>query len=179
VAESEFREDLYYRLNVFPIEMPPLYKRSSDLPQLLNELLVQHQGENAGGLRVTPAALAVLANYPWPGNIRELSNLVERLAILHPIGEIGVNELPAKYRSAGVVNALPVETGHDFGGEKNCPQKEVNLTVTNLKLHLQRLERSLIQEAMREADDVVAEAARLLKMRRTTLVEKIAKYQLN
>lgn len=179
VAESEFREDLYYRLNVFPIEMPPLYKRSSDLPQLLNELLVQHQGENAGGLRVTPAALAVLAHYPWPGNIRELSNLVERLAILHPTGEIGVNELPTKYRNAGADKALPVETGHDFGGDQNCPQKEVNLTVTNLKLHLQKLERSLIQEAMCESNDVVAEAARLLKMRRTTLVEKIAKYQLN
>jgi sigma-54 specific flagellar transcriptional regulator A len=179
ITEAEFREDLYYRLNVFPIEMPPLYKRSSDLPQLLNELLVQHQGENAGGLRVTPAALATLANYAWPGNIRELSNLVERLAILYPTGEIGVEELPLKYRNASGDNTLSTETGQAPGTGADASRQEVDLSSTSLKLHLQEIEQNLIREAMCEAGDVVAEAARLLRMQRTTLVEKLSKYALN
>jgi len=177
IAKAEFREDLYYRLNVFPIEMPPLYKRSTDLPQLLNELLLQHQGENASGLRVSPAALSALANYAWPGNIRELSNLVERLAILYPTGEVGVDELPAKYRNASVENAPAVSTEPSSG--TNVLRQEVDLTSTSLKLHLREIEQNLIREAMSEAGDVVAEAARLLKLQRTTLVEKLAKFELN
>ena len=179
VAESAFREDLYYRLNVFPIEMPPLYKRASDLPQLLTELLVQHQGENAGGLRVTRAALAALANYAWPGNIRELSNLVERLAILFPTGEIDVEDLPAKYRSADASPDQTTPVSDSTAGNTDHCGNEVNLSSASLKLHLQEIEQALIREAMSEAGDVVAEAARLLKMRRTTLVEKLAKYKLN
>ena len=178
VAASEFREDLFYRLNVFPIEMPPLYKRASDLPQLLNELLVQHQGSNAGGLRVTRAALAALAGYSWPGNIRELSNLVERLAILFPTGEIDVGDLPAKYRTADRPGKTTDVADPDRGSPGNVA-KEINLSSASLKLHLQEIEQALIREAMTEAGEVVAEAARLLKMRRTTLVEKLAKYKLN
>jgi len=178
VKENEFREDLFYRLNVFPIEMPPLYKRSSDLPQLLNELLVQHQGENAGGLRVTPAALTALASYAWPGNIRELSNLVERLAILYPTGEVDVDDLPAKYLSTENKRALSDESDAAIASD-NSPQHEVDLTSITLKNHLQAVEQSLIREAMSDASGVVAEAARLLKMRRTTLVEKLAKYELS
>ncbi len=169
VEAGEFRQDLYYRLNVFPIEMPPLYKRVSDLPQLLDELLVQHVGENAGNLRVSPAALQVLANYGWPGNIRELSNLVERLAIVKPEGIIDVDDLPAKYRDA-----------------KPNPHAEINnvtealqLSQANLKDHLQALEEDLIQQAFTASDGVVAKAAKLLNMRRTTLVEKIRKYHIN
>jgi len=89
VETGEFREDLYYRLNVFPIVMPPLFKRVSDLPMLLNELLVTHTGEEEGELRVGEGAMSVLAGYRWPGNIRELSNLVERLAIIKPEGSPG------------------------------------------------------------------------------------------
>ena len=103
VKAEEFREDLFYRLNVFPIEMPPLKKRATDLPDLLEELLVQHGADAAGGsnLRVSPQALQALAAYDWPGNIRELSNLVERLAILKPTGTIELDDLPEKYRAAG------------------------------------------------------------------------------
>ncbi|MEX2257897.1 MAG: sigma-54 dependent transcriptional regulator [Woeseia sp.] len=172
VAKEEFREDLYYRLNVFPIEMPPLYKRLSDLPQLLRELLVQHDGNSNGNskeqLRVSTAALAALANYNWPGNIRELSNLVERLAILHPVGEICLKDLPQKYRQAASGTAE-----HDHS--HNQPAAADYFPV-NLKTHLQSVEQDLIRQAMQEAHGVVATAARLLKMRRTTLVEKLSKY---
>ncbi len=171
VAAGDFREDLFYRLNVFPIEMPPLCKRAGDLPQLLEELLVQYQGEGQGDLRVSPAALAALANYSWPGNVRELSNLVERVAILHPSGEIGLDDLPLKYRQCG---------GESPADEFNDTSLNLHMTLqgTDLKQHLQNVERDLIRKAMQESDNVVAQAARLLNMRRTTLAEKLGKYDL-
>ncbi len=166
VEAGEFREDLFYRLNVFPIEMPPLYRRVSDLPQLLDELLIAHRGAQQGELRVSPEAIQVLANYSWPGNIRELSNLVERLAIIKPEGVIGVEDLPPKYREAGPATA------------PNNVTEAMQLTNANLKDSLQSLEQDLIAQAMQASDGVVAQAARLLNMRRTTLVEKIGKYNL-
>ncbi len=167
VESGDFREDLYYRLNVFPIEMPPLFKRVSDLPQLLDELLVTHGGGEER-LRVSPDAVRVLANYRWPGNIRELSNLVERLAIIKPEGIIEVDDLPPKYSEAAtgpVAEISPVS-------------EAMQLTHSNLKEHLQGLEQDLIGQAMQLSEGVVAQAARLLNMRRTTLVEKIGKYNI-
>ena len=166
VEAGEFRADLYYRLNVFPIEMPPLYKRVSDLPQLLQELLIQHVGDNAGQIRVGAAAMQALANYSWPGNIRELSNLVERLAILKPEGMIELEDLPQKYRDA----ANPVYAAG------NPVAEAMRLSNANLKQHLETLEQDLISQAMQASDGIVARAAKLLNMRRTTLVEKIRKY---
>ncbi len=166
VKDGEFREDLFYRLNVFPIEMPPLYQRASDLPQLLEELLVSHRGEQQGELRVSAQAAETLANYSWPGNIRELSNLVERLAIIKPEGIIEVEDLPAKYREAQPL----------ADADLNPVSEALQLTNRNLKESLQSLECGLIEQAMQASGGVVAKAARLLNMRRTTLVEKIAKY---
>ena len=169
VAAGAFRADLFYRLNVFPIEMPPLYKRVTDLPQLLDELLIQHGGNNAGGLRVSARAMQVLAHYGWPGNIRELSNLVERLAILKPEGRIEVEDLPPKYRQAA---SIPLAA-------KNDVTEALRQSTANLKEQLQTLEEDLIGQAMQAADGVVAQAAKLLNMRRTTLVEKIRKYDIH
>ena len=169
VESGEFREDLYFRLNVFPIEMPPLYKRVSDLPQLLNELLIQHGGEETGELRVSKEALRVLATYRWPGNIRELSNLVERLAIIKPTGLINVDDLPSRYQQAGPSQDI----------EPNPVSMAMQLTQTNLKEHLAAIEQELIGQALAATDGVVAKAARMLHMQRTTLVEKIGKYQLH
>jgi len=173
VENGAFREDLYYRLSVFPIEMPPLYKRKSDLPQLLDELLIHHQGANAGNLRVSQDALQVLSGYTWPGNIRELSNLVERLAILFPEGEISADDLPAKYSD-------PANQRQDGDGNADSGDAALmTLTGVSLKLHLREIEVELIRKAMAEAEGVVAAAARLLNMRRTTLVEKLAKYKIS
>lgn len=168
VEEGEFREDLFYRLNVFPIEMPPLYQRVSDLPQLLDELLVAQTGRARGQLRVSADAMAMLAGYSWPGNIRELSNLVERLAILKPEGTIEVDDLPPKYRDSSA----------RAGANLNSVASAMQLTEANLKEHLQSVEQQLISQAMAATDGVVARAARLLSMQRTTLVEKIGKYQI-
>ncbi len=169
VEEGDFREDLFFRLNVFPIEMPPLYKRRTDLPQLLNELFIQYSGDTAGEFRMAPDALAALSAYRWPGNIRELGNLVERLAILKPDGVIDVDDLPQRIVSGP---RAPTDAPNEV-------VQAMQLTEDNLKDHLASLEQALIAQAMEAADGVVAKAARLLNLRRTTLVEKMGKYQLN
>ncbi|MEM7613366.1 MAG: sigma-54 dependent transcriptional regulator, partial [Pseudomonadota bacterium] len=98
VKKGDFREDLYYRLNVFPIEMPALRKRLDDIPGLLSELVLGYDKTGDKKLRLQPCALHALALYAWPGNVRELGNLVERLAILHPTGIVKVDDLPPKYQ---------------------------------------------------------------------------------
>ena len=177
VEAGEFREDLYYRLNVFPIEMPRLYKRSSDLPQLLDELLLQHGSNGEQGLRVSPTALRALAAYSWPGNIRELSNLVERLAILNPVGVIELDDLPEKYRVADPLDNNSNSPAEQFDAGK--AGSELSDNSKNLKGYLQSVEEDLIRQAMHQSDNVVARAARLLRIRRTTLVEKLNKYSLH
>jgi sigma-54 specific flagellar transcriptional regulator A len=161
VASGDFREDLYYRLNVFPIAMPCLKKRVSDLPALFDELLLNFQGESESRLRLSPAALQVLAGYDWPGNIRELSNLVERLAIVKPSGEVQMEDLPAKIRDSSKVS----------------PTDSPSFCGADLKAHLKSVEMNLIQQAMDLSDGIAAKAARLLGMQRTTLVEKLSRSQ--
>ncbi len=168
VERGEFREDLFYRLNVFPIEMPPLYKRVADLPLLLDELFVSQAGVKKGRRRLDADATAALARYRWPGNVRELSNLVERLAIMKPDGTIGLEDLPARYRTSKSPVAMT-----------NSDCANTRISEAGLKDHLQCLEQQLIREAMAATNGVVAQAARLLSMRRTTLVEKIGKYRIH
>jgi len=108
IEKGAFREDLYYRLNVFPIEMPPLRERTEDIPLLVDELLRRLEHEHRGSVRLTPAATASLCHYPWPGNVRELANLMERLVILHPYGLVDVHDLPEKFR-----NSPPVSLDND------------------------------------------------------------------
>lgn len=98
IEEGSFREDLYYRLNVFPIEMAPLRERIEDIPLLMNELISRMEHEKRGSIRFNSAAIMSLCRHDWPGNVRELANLVERMAIMHPYGVIGVAELPKKFR---------------------------------------------------------------------------------
>ncbi len=168
IDAGEFREDLYYRINVFPIEMPPLRKRADDLPSLLDELLVTRSDGDGEHFRLTTEAMETLAAYPWPGNVRELGNLVERLAILHPSGVIGLDDLPEKYRAAAGVSAV------DDATPVTLPADGLDL-----KSYLADIEVRMISRALRESRGTVAEAARRLNMQRTTLVEKLRKHGLD
>lgn len=184
VAEETFREDLYYRLNVFPVEVPALRDRREDIPLLLNELISRMENEKRGSIRFNSAAIMSLCRHDWHGNVRELANLVERLAILHPYGVIGVPELPKKFRHVDEGDEdetrmqepvmLPSEPG--LVGLDTPALLPVN--GIDLKDYLTNLERSLIQQALDDACGVVARAAEKLKIRRTTLVEKMRKYGL-
>lgn len=104
VEEKRFRQDLFYRLNVFPIETPPLRERADDIPILIQELVNRHGKEQHATIRFTQRAMQVLMEDEWKGNVRELSNLVERLLILHPNEVVDLSDLPAKYRGDAVQN---------------------------------------------------------------------------
>ncbi|MGD8911905.1 MAG: sigma-54-dependent Fis family transcriptional regulator [Candidatus Thiodiazotropha sp.] len=181
ITKGDFREDLFYRLNVFPIEMPPLRDRVEDIPVLVNDLIHRIENEKRGSVRLTPAAITALSHYRWPGNVRELANLIERLAILHPYGVVEVNDLPDKFRPNGGthdISQLPQVSleGEEPGTTVNAPRLPND--GLDLKAHLNSLEQSLIQQALDESDGIVAHAAKRLHMRRTTLVEKLRKYGL-
>ncbi len=183
IEEGTFREDLYYRLNVFPIEMPPLRERSEDIPLLINELVSRMENEEQGSLRFNSAAILSLCRHEWPGNVRELANLVERLVIMQPFGTVGVRDLPAKYRHVEDDEAdaleeeeLPEPVSHSLPPEENPALLPLN--GLNLKEHIEEIEKALIEQALDDEDGVVARAAEKLQLRRTTLVEKMKKYSI-
>jgi len=179
---GEFREDLYYRLNVFPIDMPPLRDRVEDIPVLVNDLIHRIEHEKRGSVRLTPAAIAALSHYSWPGNVRELANLMERLAILYPFGVVDIMDLPEKFRPNGALLdtvQLPEVTMQGDAPDTVINAPRLPSDGLDLKAHLNTLEQSLIQQALEESEGVVAHAAKRLHMRRTTLVEKLRKYGLH
>lgn len=197
ITEGKFREDLFYRLNVFPIEMPALRERLEDVPYLLQDQIQRLEQESRGSVRLTASAIESLCHYNWPGNVRELSNLVERLSILYPNGVVDAKDLPEKYRPAGVITSEK-EIISSFFSEDSDTDNELKPETSNvvnlplpqpidtelpdagidLKAHLAEMEIELIKQALDNADGVVAHAAKLLNMRRTTLVEKLKKYGL-
>lgn len=185
IESGDFREDLYYRLNVFPIEMPDLQDRIEDLPLLIEDLLRRVEGEQGVTLSLSPEAMDCLQHYSWPGNVRELANLMERLAILYPNRVVDMEDLPAKIR-AGYTLEKPVKPASTEANSLVSQASSIPLPSSgalpeggiDLKQYLNELEYSLIQSALDEANGVVAHAASLLKMRRTTLVEKMRKYQI-
>lgn len=190
ISEGRFREDLFYRLNVFPIDMPSLSERVEDIPLLLEELIVRMETNKRGSVRLTPAAVSALQQYAWPGNVRELSNLVERLLIMFPNGLVDAKDLPEKYRQGvdiSATNKAPESTNENPAIQQRVVSHIVNQVTSqdvlpeegiDLKAHLLSLESNLIKQALDESNGVVAHAAQRLNMRRTTLVEKMRKYGL-
>jgi sigma-54 specific flagellar transcriptional regulator A len=177
VAAGTFREDLYYRLNVVPIEMPPLRERREDIPLLIGELNNRLEGRGMAGRGFSDAALEAMMVYDWPGNVRELANVVERCAILVPGSEAGLGDLPAKIRrAAGVADAAPVSAVAPAAHDSTFELPAVGDEGVELKGLLETLEMRLISQALDQSAGVVAQAARLLGLRRTTLVEKIRKF---
>ncbi len=187
VADGRFREDLYYRLAVIPVVAPPLRERRSDI-RLLIERFIDRFSQRRSDRKTTiePEALRSLMAFDWPGNVRELENLMQRLVILHRGKRITLKELPEKYRiapedlpefeeepeetatatppPAAAVVAPPVADWTDEGLDFNALISD--------------FEDRLILEAMRRADGNKKEAARLLNLKRTTLIEKIKKKNL-
>ncbi|MFQ6370316.1 sigma-54 dependent transcriptional regulator [Shewanella sp. YIC-542] len=194
IDAGDFREDLFYRLNVFPIEMPPLTERRDDIPLLLQELVSRVFNEGKGRVRFTQRAIDSLKEHSWAGNVRELSNLVERLTILYPGGLVDVNDLPVKYRHIDVPEySLDISEEmqeRDALASIFSDDEPVEIPETrfpselppegvNLKDLLAELEIDMIRQALDQQDNVVARAAEMLGIRRTTLVEKMRKYGMN
>lgn len=188
ISDNTFREDLFYRLNVFPIELPSLKERAEDIPLLINELVSRMESEQRGSIRFNSAAIMSLCQHEWSGNVRELANLVERMAIMHPFGVIGVQDLPAKYRHVDVTDEDFVHTSVKVNGTvpAGASTSYVSMNDTpllpeqgiDLREYITNLEMSLIQQALNDCGGVVARAADKLCVRRTTLVEKMRKYDM-
>ncbi|MBU2098038.1 MAG: sigma-54 dependent transcriptional regulator [Gammaproteobacteria bacterium] len=196
IAAGSFRQDLYYRLNVFPIEMPSLRDRSDDIPFLLNELISRLEQSKRGSVRFNSSAIRAMSLYSWPGNVRELANLVERMAIMHPHAVVGVHDLPRQFQLDNddlppLVPPLSDNEDSGMSAQQLSPdnatkppdrqQGEAHLLPLNgmdLKEYLANLERNLIEQALDDSGGVVARAADRLNIRRTTLVEKMRKYDM-
>jgi sigma-54 specific flagellar transcriptional regulator A len=263
IAAGRFREDLYYRLNVLPLNTPPLRERASDVPLLLNFFAKQHAAHGEKPITFAPDFAYALQAYPWPGNVRELSNLVDRFSTLYPAQVLHVQTVPSCMMPLGmaalqaewlaqhgvaaastfapsledtvtvsqVVTPVPddivfgVSPGPEAGvspfdreddpmshllsspaGSFSMPVKVFNpapLSASNdeineveqaillaqgiqtlppegmsLKQHLVEVERSLIEQALARTQGNVSQTAKLLQLQRTTLIEKINKYEL-
>ncbi|MHB1411760.1 MAG: sigma-54-dependent transcriptional regulator [Thermoleophilia bacterium] len=155
IRDGDFREDLYYRLNVIPVRMPPLRERDGDIAQLAEHFLAR----SAPGRRFSPQALRCLNEYGWPGNVRELQNTVERTAILCRDSVIGPDDLPAEVRCRGR-SAPPVE-------------------LPSSGIELKQVERDLIAQALDRTGGNRTRAARLLGISRHTLLYRMEKYGLD
>lgn len=195
IKEQRFREDLFYRISVFPIELPALRERSEDIPLLINDLVARMEAAKQDSVQFTAQSLALLKQHPWPGNVRELSNFIERLAITNPNKVIDIADLPEKFQGYEILEDMPIEYDQKIDSkiQKEILEPELEefspLPISNssqipqqgmdLKEYLTDLEIGLIQQALKECNGVVAHAAKLLNMRRTTLVEKLRKYELS
>ena len=166
VATKRFREDLYYRLNVVPIVVPPLRQRPEDIPLLIDHFIRQFNEWRGSGLsEISSEAMELLCRYQWPGNVRELSNIIERIAILKRQGIIEPDDLPEKIRNPGETSAAKVPTCIPVEG-------------LNLFHAVEEFEKQLIVEALDRTNWVKTKAAKLLQINRTTLMEKLKKKSL-
>lgn len=162
VAERKFREDLYYRINVIPITIPPLRERGEDIPLLINHFFDVFNKKKCKKIEgISDDAMSLLMCYPWPGNVRELENLIERLVILKREGVITVGDLPEKF--------APLEE-RPMVSHMVIPEDGIDLDTL-----VSEFETRLIYQALEKAGGVKSKAAQLLRMNRTTLVEKMKK----
>jgi sigma-54 specific flagellar transcriptional regulator A len=239
ISNGSFREDLFYRLNVFPIEMPSLRERIEDLEVLVSEFLAENEKAGRPSLQILPRAMEALRAYGWPGNVRELGNLIERLSVLHADRPVDILDLPSKYRAgflsddamasllADLAAAEPIDEEELIEEEVEGPLPDlppvqavasvavdtpvapvettmpplvdvdtVRETGTSgllgggvvphlpaegmdLRAYLNDIEYGLIVEALARSGGTVSHAARLLGLRRTTLVEKMRRFGLS
>ena len=239
ISNGSFREDLFYRLNVFPIEMPSLRERIEDLEVLVSEFLAENEKAGRPSLQILPRAMEALRAYGWPGNVRELGNLIERLSVLHADQSVDILDLPSKYRAgflsddamasllADLAAAEPIDEEELIEEEVEGPlpdlppgQAVASVAVDapvapvetpmpplvdvdsvreagtsgllgggvvphlpaegmDLRAYLNDIEYGLIVEALARSGGTVSHAARLLGLRRTTLVEKMRRFGLS
>ena len=158
VAEGTFREDLYYRLNVIPIRLPPLRERRDDIPLLVTHFLEKFSSE--APMRVSQPAMRALMAYSWPGNVRQLENAIERaVALSTGRNEIDITDLPPE------IQALPQTAAPPF---VDFPEDGLDLPA-----YLSSIERDLIRRSLERTAGNRNKAAELLRIKRTTLVEKL------
>ncbi len=163
VANDLFREDLYYRLNVMNIEVPPLRERIDDIPLLVNHFIEKYRDDDGKKkIELAPDVWKVLYNYPWPGNIRELENVIERAVVLNSGGGISLEDLPEELVGAEV----------EFDVERFIPPN------VPLPEALEQIEEKLIRRALKQCNNVQAHAAEMLGITKSLIQHKMKKYSI-
>jgi len=175
--DGNFREDLFYRLNVIPVRIPPLRERREDIPILfdyfINFFSKKRKREN---IKIDQGVFDLFMRYPWPGNVREVENLIERLVILKEDALVTIKDLPFRFQEFGGVprrveeQQVPAESNRDI----LLPEQGVDLNSL-----VEEIERNLISQAMRKSQGIKSKAAELLGLKRTTLLEKIKKFEID
>ena len=180
IADKGFREDLFYRLSVFPIDIPALRNRRDDIAPLIRHFIKRIDADS-DGVRFTAAAMRVLEDYDWPGNARELRNIVERAVVLFSGMEIDETQVASLFRrrasTAPTTQADALPSSFAGAAPTQTPTSDKN-QVFDLKQHLMDEERKYLLSALKMADGIVAEAAHLVSLRRTTFVEKMRRHQI-
>lgn len=159
VERRTFREDLFFRLQVIPIHLPPLRARRSDIPLIIKHFLERSNRKHGVSVTISHEAMIYLWEYDWPGNIREMENLIERLVILSDDRVTDLKDLPINVRS--------------FVSDKKTPQPTLSSGRIDLREATEQLQLRLMEEAMRLANGNKSAAARMLGLKRTTLVAKL------
>jgi sigma-54 specific flagellar transcriptional regulator A len=173
IESGDFRADLFYRLSVFPIEIPPLRERPDDIAPLVDEFLRRLRRDQNVSLQINDDAMTVFEHYDWPGNVRELTNLIERLVVTRLNGIVSAPDLPWPLTN-------PDEELPDVL-DLSLRSADVTLPPAglDLKQYLGSIEKQMIERALQDANGVVQHAARKLGIGRTTLVEKIRRHDIN
>jgi sigma-54 specific flagellar transcriptional regulator A len=208
IAAGRFREDLYYRLNVLPMVTPPLRERNADVVELLTFFAKKCASFGKQPIRFKPDFMAALQKYPWPGNVRELSNVVDRFSTLYAGQELDLRAIPPTLLPKGLVSAQaelqaqapllakmemtpPPEVLAEMNKEPEEEENEIEGLIMlaqgmpqlppeglSLKERMAQIERSIIEQALSRNSGNVSRTAKLLNLQRTTLIEKINKYEL-
>jgi two-component system nitrogen regulation response regulator NtrX len=169
IKAGKFREDLYYRLKVFPIALPPLRDRPEDIPGLLEEFMrILKREHGFKSAEFSPEALAELTDYPWPGNVRELKNFVERMLIMHAGNRIGPDDLPPEMRVAALETADEDPAGLDL-----------TATTTDLKIARAQFEARFLEARLKECGGNVTKLAEMVGMERSSLYRKLKAYNIS
>ncbi len=172
VSKGNFREDLFYRLNVIPVHLPPLRERKGDIPLLVEHFLKKFStGNPSYANTIESDALNILEAYDWPGNVRELENIVERLVILANGPEISVEDIPERIIRRTGTSVMPADAVPE--SSTLLPEEGMSLSAA-----VEQFEKALILQALDRTNGIKNRAAKLLKMNRTTLIEKMKKMKM-
>ncbi len=203
IKAGRFRADLYYRLNVVPLHVHPLRSRRDEVPALIRHFAKHFAPAGVPGIEFSESFLSVMQRYDWPGNVRELSNMVHRLTVLYPGQALQATHVAPSMLPAGMAELICEEPSDEqaslfdvfsdepLGKSSLSPENDVESIIMHaqgfedfrrrgqsLKGVLSEIEQDLIERALRESDGNVSRCAKLLRMQRTTLIERIKKYNL-
>ena len=192
ISQGKFRADLFFRLNVVPLYLPPLRERIEEIPKFIDYFSSLYSEDN-DPVALEDSFVRAIMNYDWPGNIRELSNFIQRISVLFPGESVGLNLIPQRMLPVGLQHLVDQRVGEVDDDRMKMVGDDSYMEIVmsakglsaigdsnlSLKETLNSLEKEMIRRVLDEVDGNVSMCARILKVQRTTLIERIRKYSLS